>query len=195
MRSEERKREIIDKSIELISRRGLHGFTIKNLSKKVGISEPALYRHFKNKYAILKSILLFFKEDSQNLVDEVKSRQVNWCTKIKLFFMGHLERLSINHAYSTAIFAEDLFKSEKKLSRYVSEIIDINSETMLGFIKQGQLAGEVRTDLPPEHLALLVMGPMRLIVKRWYHSDYSFDLQKRGQKLYKTIIKILKNGE
>ncbi|MCK4665789.1 TetR/AcrR family transcriptional regulator [Candidatus Dependentiae bacterium] len=195
MRSEDRKREIIDKSIELISRRGLHGFTIKNLSKKVGISEPALYRHFRNKFDILKSILLFFKEDSQNLVDEVKSSEVNWCTKIKLFFMGHLERLSLNHAYSTAIFAEDLFKSEKKLSRYVSEIIEINSETMLGFIKQGQTAGEVRTDLPPEHLALLVMGPMRLIVKRWYHSDYSFDLQKKGKKLHKTIIKILENGE
>ena len=111
MRSEERKREIINKSIELISRRGLHGFTIKNLSKKVGISEPALYRHFRNKFDILKSILLFFKEDSQNLVDAVKSREVNWCTKIKLFFMGHLERLNTNHAYSTAIFAEDVFNA------------------------------------------------------------------------------------
>ncbi len=195
MRSEERKKEIIDKSIELISKKGLHGFTIKNLSKQVGISEPALYRHFRNKYDILKSILLFFKKDSQDLVDDVKSWQVNWSTKIKLFFMGHLERLSTNHAYSTAIFAEDVFKSEKKLSRYVSEIMDINSETMLEFIKYGQSSGEFRTDLPPEHLAILVMGPMRLIVKRWYHSDYSFNLQKKGEKLYQTISKILKNGE
>ena len=49
----ERQQEILDKSIEIISRKGIQGLTIKNLSKEIGISEPAIYRHFESKTDIL----------------------------------------------------------------------------------------------------------------------------------------------
>ncbi|MCK5088225.1 MAG: helix-turn-helix transcriptional regulator, partial [Melioribacteraceae bacterium] len=44
-----RQAEIIDESIKLIADKGIQGLTIKNLSKAIGVSEPAIYRHFENK--------------------------------------------------------------------------------------------------------------------------------------------------
>ena len=44
----ERQQEIINKSIEIIATKGIQGLTIKNLSKEIGVSEPAIYRHFEN---------------------------------------------------------------------------------------------------------------------------------------------------
>ena len=51
----ERQIEIIDASKDLIGRKGIQNLTIKNLAKKMSFSEPALYRHFKDKTEILKS--------------------------------------------------------------------------------------------------------------------------------------------
>ena len=42
-----RQEEIILKSMEIIAREGIAALTIKNISGKVGVSEAALYRHFK----------------------------------------------------------------------------------------------------------------------------------------------------
>ncbi len=63
----ERQKEIISVSLELISEKGIQGLTIKNLSKKIGVTEPAIYRHFDSKTEILISILDFFKKNSAQI--------------------------------------------------------------------------------------------------------------------------------
>ena len=45
----ERQQQIIEESINVIHSEGIQGFTIKNLSKAIGLSEAAIYRHFKSK--------------------------------------------------------------------------------------------------------------------------------------------------
>ena len=49
---------IIDASIELIAEKSIQGFTIKNLSQKIGVTDGAIYRHFESKTEILQNILL-----------------------------------------------------------------------------------------------------------------------------------------
>ena len=52
----ERQQEIINVALKLINEKGIQGLTMKNLSKEIGISEPAIYRHFENKIEILLAI-------------------------------------------------------------------------------------------------------------------------------------------
>ena len=40
----ERQKEIINASLELIAESGIQSLTIKNLSKKIGLVESAIYR-------------------------------------------------------------------------------------------------------------------------------------------------------
>ena len=60
----ERQNQIIQASLDLIANSGIHGLTIKNISKKIGISEPAIYRHFESKTDILLGIISKIKESS-----------------------------------------------------------------------------------------------------------------------------------
>ena len=63
----DRQQEIIDTSLEIISTIGIQGLTIKNLSKRIGISEPAIYRHYENKISILLAILDYFKSSGEQM--------------------------------------------------------------------------------------------------------------------------------
>jgi AcrR family transcriptional regulator len=55
--SPSRREQIITTTIDLLSRHGLPGTTTARIAHEVGISEPALYRHFRNKDEILLAAL------------------------------------------------------------------------------------------------------------------------------------------
>ncbi|WP_067480774.1 SACE_7040 family transcriptional regulator [Actinomadura hibisca] len=53
-----RRAEILGAAAELFARRGYHGTSIGDLGRAVGLTGPALYRHFRGKEAVLAEMLL-----------------------------------------------------------------------------------------------------------------------------------------
>ncbi|MEW2353982.1 TetR/AcrR family transcriptional regulator [Spirillospora sp. NPDC029432] len=53
-----RRAEILAAAAELFARRGYHGVSIGDLGRAVGLTGPALYRHFRGKEAVLAEMLL-----------------------------------------------------------------------------------------------------------------------------------------
>ena len=53
----DRKKQIREAATKLFSKYGYDKVTIKDLSMAVGITEPALYRHFKSKESIYEAVL------------------------------------------------------------------------------------------------------------------------------------------
>jgi AcrR family transcriptional regulator len=51
-----RQDQILDRAIELIRESGLAGLTMKKVAERVGFTEPAIYRHFPNKQALLLGV-------------------------------------------------------------------------------------------------------------------------------------------
>jgi len=61
-RNRSRRAEILDAAASLFAARGFHGVSIEEIGSAVGISGPALYRHFSNKSALLAEMLLDVSE-------------------------------------------------------------------------------------------------------------------------------------
>ncbi|GAA5086715.1 AcrR family transcriptional regulator [Thermocatellispora tengchongensis] len=57
-----RRTEILDAAATLFAARGFHGVSIEEIGAAVGISGPALYRHFTGKQALLTEMLLDISE-------------------------------------------------------------------------------------------------------------------------------------
>ncbi|MDA0636572.1 TetR/AcrR family transcriptional regulator [Nonomuraea sp. MCN248] len=53
-----RRAEILDAAARLFAARGFHGVSIEDIGGAVGVSGPALYRHFSGKEALLAELLL-----------------------------------------------------------------------------------------------------------------------------------------
>ncbi len=63
----------MDKAMEIISKDGMEGFTMAHLSKRIGVSDGAVYRHFDSKLSIIKEILNgLFYHVSQQMMDEIE---------------------------------------------------------------------------------------------------------------------------
>lgn len=57
-----RREQILDAAAELFARHGFHGVGIDDIGAAVGISGPALYRHFRSKDAMLAEMLTQISE-------------------------------------------------------------------------------------------------------------------------------------
>ena len=187
-----RQKEIMDTAMRLISEKGIQEFTIKNVSKNIGISEPAIYRHFESKMDILLGILSSFKERTKTTLDRIRSSEISAIQQIKSILFEHFQEFTANPTLTAVIFSEEIFQNDKRLSERVFSIMQLSQDTMIALIEKGQKRGEIRSDIPKESLSLIMMGALRLMVTKWRLSGFSFDLEKEGTELWDSIEKILR---
>ena len=57
------KDKILDVSIDLFSKYGYDGVSVRQIAREVGIRESSIYNHYSNKQAILKAILDYYVEE------------------------------------------------------------------------------------------------------------------------------------
>ncbi len=188
----ERQQQIIEESIKIIDEKGIQGLTIKNLSKAIGISEPGIYRHFESKTEILLSILNNFKELAEMLSGLMKDFDGTAIEKIEFMFSRMLELFSATPSMVSVIFSEEIFKNEELLKLKITEVLNKHATTIEQIIAKGQEENDVRKDIEIKTLALMIMGSLRLLVKRWDLNNHNFNLNKEGSELIKGLDKILK---
>jgi AcrR family transcriptional regulator len=183
----DRQTQILKASMELIANKGIQGFTIKNLSKKIGISEPAIYRHFENKTDILINILNSFKEMSEMMSEMLVNNTGSALDKIEFMFSKMIEIFTEQPSIISVIFSEEIFKNETVLKEKINEIQNIQQLNIENIIDKGQADGNVRNDIDKSSLALIFMGSLRLLVKRWDLNNQSFSLKLEGKNLLKSF--------
>lgn len=187
----DRQLEIIQTSIKLISSKGIQGLTMKNLSKEIGISEPAIYRHYDNKIEILVSILDYFSSTTQTIFFSEMQKEGTSLEKIERIFINHFKAFSETPSLVAVIFSEEIFRNEPLLSEKVKEIMERNSNVIQTILEEGKRSGEIDSGYNVQHLSILIMGSLRLLIKQWQMAGFNFDLQAYGTNFFRTIKQIL----
>ena len=186
-----RQIEIINAATELINQGGIQQLTTKALAEKMGFSEPAIYRHFKNKTDILSSVLNYFGMGLKTKMTELIQSEDKGIEKLKQIIDFQFEHFSNHPAIVMVIFAETSFQYEEKLSKAVHNILKNKKERIEKIIKLGQSDGSIRSDANVGQLATIFMGSMRFTILQWRLNDYRQNLRKEGEELWNTIKKLI----
>jgi len=187
MELSERQTEIIEKAIKIIDKKGIQGLTIKNLSKEIGITEAAIYRHFKSKVAILLTIIDSFNELSKMFSGIMETYEGTAKEKVHFMFSKMITVFSETPTLVGVFFSEEIFMNEEVLKNRVITIQNRNQETVQNIIKKGIENQDVRSDVAINSLAIVIMGSLRLLLKNWSINNHNFDLKTEGEKLLNTI--------
>ena len=180
-----RQNEILDVSLRIISEEGVQNFTMRQIAGVIGISEPAIYRHFPNKIAILEALLERFGQVHRDLASHhLKGKRLS---EIKDFLSAILDNLAQHPALSAIIFSEEIFQNEPSLRAKVSDMMektqnDINSQLE---------ALKINAFLPTEHITWMLLGSVRFLVAKWRLSNFDFDLSHEGKSFASNLLKIV----
>jgi AcrR family transcriptional regulator len=125
----------------LFAQRGFHGVGIEELGASLGLTGPAIYRHFRTKAALLGSLLISVSQSLLEGAEEVVAEQLQLTESLDQLIQRHLEfalgqpDLIKVHERDFANLAEDDARSVRRLQRryveiWVELLQEINDESV-----------------------------------------------------------------
>lgn len=135
---------IIETAERLFARYGAKRVTVEELCREAGVSKPTFYKHFKNKVALVCTIRDRYVDEGFARFEEISSLEIPFPDKIDL-----MTEWKVKHAGRIA-------------APFIRELVSIDDATerfkrgYLGNVRKAQKRGEVRGDIDPELLWLVI---------------------------------------
>ena len=86
---------LIEKGIEIVSKEGIHSFSLRKVAAACGVSHAAPYSHFQNKEELLEAMQLFITDRFSKLLEDTIQKNHNISEILK--DMGVTYIFSIQH--------------------------------------------------------------------------------------------------
>lgn len=187
--TEERQKIIINEAINIIHDGGYESLSIRELAKRVKISEPAIYRHFLNKEDIVLGILNRISDFDQSLIESINKKKTAK-EKLDEFICFHFEFLTKNKNMTSVIFSEDIFTQSSILKEKLIKIFTYRQKVIIGILDDIKSKGKIK-GLDSVELSKIIIGFVRMIVLEWKLSDFNFSLIKKGRSITNTFEKLI----
>lgn len=190
----DRQKDFLNAAIDIVSTQGFSRLTIRNVAAAVGVTEPAVYRHFPNKLALLTAML----EDLQSAIiphfialrDGGNTPQQSFTAFISNLF----EEFKLRPAYAPFIFSEEIFHNEPQLRTKLQDVLNENISVLTTAFETLQIEKVCRDDIEARQMALITLASIRLAVSRWHINEGKISLKDLADQLIGTLNTLFEIG-
>ncbi|MBN2859259.1 MAG: TetR/AcrR family transcriptional regulator [Sphaerochaetaceae bacterium] len=189
----ERQRQIIDTSLTLSSQGGMNTLTIRNIARDLGVTEPAIYRHFDSKHEILVAMLDVLQSTISPHFMLLNRKEVSTESFFIPFFTALFTTIEENPAFALFIFSEEVFHSDATLRPHLSELLEKilkNLETLCAGL---QSSTHISDSLTASDIAFIILSTVRLTVTRWNVAQEKYSLVSQVEQLNRLLCTVLFN--
>jgi len=184
--TEVRQKQIVDAAGRLIFKYGSEHLTVKRIAVEVGITDAAIYRHFKSKRSILSFLLSHIEESLlRDISPETGGTEPMSLENIERIIRNHFSHISMRKGISFQIIAEIISFGDRKLNKQASQAIDNYISRLKELLTEGVGDGAVRQDIDLDAAATLLFGFIQGLVNIWALSEGSFNLLENYTNLWR----------
>ena len=181
-----RKKQIMEATRKLIVRSGSEHVSVRNMAKEVGISQAAIYRHFKSKMEILSFLADSVADGLLHDIDMSGNVGFTSLDIIDEILRQHLSKIKQKRGLSFLVLAEIISFGDKSLNKKIADNVQIYVDRLRLMLADGVRAGLVRQNLNLEAAAVLLFGMIQGLVNIWALSSYKFDLVEKYSELWEV---------
>jgi AcrR family transcriptional regulator len=178
-----RRKQIINALRKLVIKYGSEHVTVRRIAKEIGVSEGAIYRHFKSKREIL-GFLVDYIED--NLIGDIEKSgsHKNTVELLESILRNHLSSMEQRRGVSFLVIAEIISLGDKGLNKKIYDVLTKYIIYIKNILLKGVKAGEIKEDLNLDMVATSFFGMIQGLVTLWFLSDYNFILEQKYNSLW-----------
>jgi AcrR family transcriptional regulator len=156
--TEIRQAQIKRAVLEIISTEGLQQLSTRNLARKVGLSEGAVFRHFDSKRDIILGIMEDVRQDLQGSLRRISTDTNDPDQRLFEFLCTHIQYLLKNNGITILLFSEAAHMNDSELKSHMRAILLEQKQFVSHIIQDGIVAGIWDPELRVENVAMLYMG-------------------------------------
>ncbi|NPA58445.1 MAG: TetR/AcrR family transcriptional regulator [Aquificae bacterium] len=185
----ERKEEVFLVISQIIAEKGLSEVSTVEVAKRLGVSQPAIYKYFKNK----DEMIVYFLEHLKGQLEEVlkkASKGKNTREKLKLIYKEHFKLIEKTKILPRIIFSDVVYLGNPAKKEVLKDAILTYKKGIIDILKEGIEKGEV-VNIDPEIGARLFIGSIIATTLTWMLKDMEFKLSEQVDRLMENWDKML----
>ena len=191
--SDVRRHQIVQTARRIVASQGIAHLTIHGLAQEVGVSEGAIYRHFKSKDEIL---LVLIKEIEHNLLEDISESLKPRDTSInQLWHLMQRHFSSPNrNGVSFVRITEALRFENPQVKQATRQMLENYLDTLANALRAGVRNGEVSAEIDPRAAALMFFGITEASVTLWSFNNRAHPLTQHSAALWTMFRNALTHG-
>ena len=162
-----RKEKVIITAIEILNEGGIHGLTTKEIAKREGITEPAVYKQFDGKQEIVLAILERFSVFDEVIINTIIEQKMTPKDGIIYFSESYASYYQSYPQITTVMFSMDVFRYDEKANAKMMEIMGRRYEFMKELTSKAKETNQIDTEVSSEELAELLIGIIWSTTFKW----------------------------
>jgi len=151
VRGEDRRRQIVEAALILVSEHGVQGATLNRIADRVGVTTAALYGHFVNRREILLEAMDAVFERVRDLHRSADDPDA--LERLRTIGLQHTRMLSTGGDVATALFEFVAASPDEGLREALGAKELVLIEDLAEIVRQGQEQGSIRQDADPYYVA------------------------------------------
>lgn len=182
-----RQQQIVSAATKLIVKYGSEHLTIRRIAKEVGVSEGAIYRHFKSKRDILSLLVEHLGQLIITDIEKSRTDNIDTLDKIEGRIAEHISAVEKRKGISFQIIAEIISLGDKGLNKQVYDVINRYIQQIRDILSEGAKAGVIRQDIDLDAVATAFFSITQGLINIWTLGHYNFNLSEKHASLWHII--------
>lgn len=182
----DKKREILEVSVEIFSERGYRATGLRDIAERVGLRQPSLYHYFPSKEVILIELYEQVMEDSIRAVSSVAEKGLEPDVAFREVLEERIRYMCLNQRLVRIFFEEEAElppQLTKKLRRRQREYEDV----YVGLLEAGVKKGKFQLSTTPRIALYALLGAVNWSY-RWYNSEGSLSVEKLASDIAEMLM-------
>ena len=156
------KNALIQAGVEILSKEGIEGLSLRKVAQRVGVSHNAPYSHFPDKQSLIAAVSTEGFKQLYNELDVVVSSYLNDPRRQLQEGAWAYVQFAMNHTDTFKIMFSDVLEKEKEYPAFI-EISQRTFNRVVDIVRACQEVGLLR-DTPSEIMAVSVWGQIHGII-------------------------------
>jgi len=158
------RERILQVAEQLFGEHGLNSVSINAIAEQAKVSKANIFHHFGSKQELYHAVVREAVSESLSLLEKAQSSDGSLHKQLKDVVRGSLENMLRNEKVSRLIIRELLDNDKQRGKALIDEVFGTTLSRFSVLIKKGQKKGELRKQIDPAALAILLYSANLIFV-------------------------------
>lgn len=190
--ADDRKAEIVATALRLADELGPDRMTIQAVADAVGLTQPAIFRHFPTKQTLWQAVAEAITERMTAAWEGVLAKMNEPDQQLVALVLVQFQQIEANPAIPSILHSRELQTENGDLRQCFRVLMTRFQGLLQAELTRARDTGRVRSDLVPEDAAVLLVSLIQGMALRWSLGDRSFPLATEGARLLDAQMKLFR---
>jgi AcrR family transcriptional regulator len=194
VRGEERRAQIVRAALQVLTREGAQGFSMRKTAQSLGLAPSAAYKHFAGKEEILDAVVELVGDMVRANVAKALAGDGDPLERLRALLVGHARLLVQDLGAGRTFATMELLAQRPERGAAIARNMEAFAEGVAGLLEDALRHGQVRADVGAAGLARICVGLNASLALRYQLSGGAFDIEAAAEENFRLFRHMAQPG-